>query len=124
MEETSVDRRGDGIDDGRPTGRQGSASPRSRALAAEVAVGHRDGSVHEIAEVVGEVGVVAPDEAVPAHLRVAVERHFTQDDVARAVAAEGTDEVGWIEEVAAAFAHPLATGGQQPAVGPDTAGRL
>ena len=35
-------------------------------LPVEVAVGHRDGPVDEVAEVVGEVGVVAADERVPA----------------------------------------------------------
>ena len=41
-------------------------APRRRPLAAEVSVRHRDGPVDEVAEVVREVRVVAPDEAVPA----------------------------------------------------------
>ena len=44
-----------------------SAGPAVRGpLAVEVAVRHRDGPVDEVPEVVGEVGVVATDERVPA----------------------------------------------------------
>ena len=93
-------------------------------LAVEVAVGHRHGPVEQVPEVVGEVGVVAPHERVPRHLGVAIERDLAQHDVARPVLAERRDEVVRVEEVAAALAHPLAAGRQQPAVDPDVARRL
>ena len=46
------------------------------------------------------------------------------DDVAGAVGPERRDEVVRVEEVAAALAHPLAAGREQPAVDPDLARRL
>src|SRR5689334_23634173 len=48
-------------------------------LAVEIAIGHRDRPVDEVAEVVGEVGVVAADERIPAHLGIAIERDLAQD---------------------------------------------
>ena len=54
--------------------RRRAATPRRsrrRPLAAEVAVRHRHRPVDEVAEVVREIRVVAPDEAVPADLGVA-----------------------------------------------------
>ncbi len=94
-----------------------------RALAAEVAAGHRDRPVHEVAEVVGEVRVVAAQEAVPRDVRVAVEGDLAQGHVPGAVGPERGDEVQRVEEVAPALAHPLALG-QEPAVDPDLPRRL
>ena len=45
------------------------AGARRGPLAVEIAVGHRHRAVDEVAEVVGEVGVVAADERVPARPR-------------------------------------------------------
>ena len=111
-------RPGGGEDRGPVTGRG------RGALAAEVAPGHRNRAVHEIAEVVGEIGVVAADEAVPADLRVAVEGHLAERHVARAVGPERRREVVGVEEIAAALAHPLTARGEEPAVDPDLARRL
>ena len=67
--------------------------PRCRTGAGQVAAGHRHGPVHEVPEVVGEVGVVAPDERIPADVGVAVERDLAQGHVAGAVGAEGRNDV-------------------------------
>ena len=53
-----------------------------RPLAVEVAVDHRDRAVHEVAEVVREVGVVAAHERVPRDVGVAVERDLAERHVA------------------------------------------
>ena len=87
-------------------------------LAAEVAVDHRHRPVDEVAEVVGEVGVVAADERVPGDVGVAVERDLAQRHVAGPVGSERRDHGVRVQEVAAALAHPLALD-QQPAVDPD-----
>ena len=109
----------------RPSPRQRRVAGRSRrrSLAAEVAVGHRDRPVDEVAEVVGQVGVVAAQEAVPRDVGVAVEGDLAEGHVAGAVGAERGHEVERVEEVAPALAHPLALG-QEPAVDPDLARRL
>ena len=96
----------------------------SGSLAAQVAIAHRHRSVDEVAKVVGEIGVVAPDEGIPRHLGVAVERHLAQRDVARAVGAEGRDRVVGVEHVAAALAHPIAARGEHESVDPDLARQL
>ena len=97
---------------------------RGRPGAVEVAAGHRHRPVDEVAEVVGEIGVVAPDERVPAHVGVTVERDLAQRDVPGAVGPERRDDRVRVDEVAAALAHLLAAGREQPAVDPDPARRL
>ena len=92
--------------------------PRRRPVSPEVSIDHRDGPVDEVAKVVGQIGVVAPHEGIPADVAVAVEGGLAQRDVTRPVTAQGGDHVVGVEEVAAALAHPLALG-EQPAVDPD-----
>ena len=109
----------------RPRPPRGARGPGRGPLAVEVAVGHRDRPVDEVAEVVREVGVVAPDERVPADTSASRSNgDLAQRDVAGAVGAERRDEVVRVEEVAAALAHPLAARGEQPAVDPDLPRRL
>src|SRR3972149_12077590 len=96
---------------------------RTRPPPAEIAGGHRDGAIDEVAEVVGEIGVVAAHEGVPAHVAVAVESDLAQQDVTGAVGAQHVDDRVRVQEVAAALAHALAPY-EQPAVDPDLARRL
>ena len=88
--------------------------------AVEVAAGHRQRPVHEVAEVVGQVGVVATHEAGPGDVAVPVEGDLAKHRVAGPVPAERGDHVDRVEEVAAALAHPLALC-EEPAVHPDLA---
>src|SRR5439155_12062128 len=87
-------------------------------IAVQVATGHRHGPVHEVPEVVREIGVVAPQEAVPRHVTIAIERDLPERDVAGAIGPEGGDDIDRFEEVAATLAHPLAPD-EQPAMDPD-----
>src|SRR4051794_36688153 len=82
----------------------------------DVPVGHGDGAVQQVAEVVGKVGVVATHEGVPGDLCVAIERHFAHYDVPGAIGPERRDEIVRVEEITAALAHALTAAGQQPAV--------
>ena len=91
-----------------------------RPVAIEIPVGHGHAAVDEVAQVVGQVGVVAAHEAVPGHVGVLVEGHLAQGHVARTVATQRRHHVPGLQEVAPALAHPLALG-QQPAVDPDLA---
>ena len=103
-----------------PCSAQRAARRGRRPLAVEIPVGHGHAAVDQVAQVVGEVGVVAAHEAVPGHVGVLVEGDLAQRHVARAVPAERRHHVAGLQEVAAALAHPLALG-QQPAVDPDAA---
>src|SRR4029079_5225928 len=97
------------LERGRPFGSERAVRRRRRTLAAEIPPGHGDRPVHEVAEVICQVSVVSPNEGIPRHLCIAIERDLAEGDVARAVGPERRDNVGRIEEVSATLAHPLAT---------------
>ena len=97
--------------------------PRCGALAVEVALGHRHRPVDEVAEVVGEVGVVAPDDEFSPPLRRGRTGPRARPRSGRR-RLERRHEVVRVEEVAAALAHPLAAGRHQEPVDPDVARRL
>ena len=111
--------------DRRPSGseRRRVGFARGRPGTVEVAVRHRDRAVHEVAEIIGQVRVVATHEQVPRHVRVPIERDLAQRHVADAIGPERGDEVDRIEEIAAALGHLLALHGHEP-VDPHLARRL
>src|SRR5258707_9256587 len=85
--------------------------------------GHRDRPVHEVPEIVRKVRVVAPDEAVPGDVAVAIEGDLAERDVSHPVRAERGHHVDRVEDVPAALAHPLALD-RQESVDPDLSGRF
>ena len=87
----------------------------------QVAAAHADRAVHEVAEVVGEVRVVAADEGLGRDVGVAVERHLAQDHVADAVDPERLGGLVGVADVAARLAHLLAAV-EHEAVGEDLRG--
>ena len=69
----------------------------------------------EVAEVVRQVGVVAPDEALVGEVTVLSVRRLGEHVVAEAVDPDGVDQVERVDDVAARLAHLLAAGQQPPA---------
>ena len=72
----------------------------------------------EVAEVVGEIGVVAPDEALVREVAVLAVRRVGEHVVAEPVDADGVDEVERLDDVARRLAHLLAAAEQPAADGP------
>ena len=84
VEETTLECRSIRRQTAHPVGRE-RALGRARSVAVEIAVDHRDAPVDEVAKVVGQVGVVAPDERIPGNLRVAIEGDLAERHVAGTV---------------------------------------
>ncbi|MPM73044.1 hypothetical protein SDC9_120020 [bioreactor metagenome] len=71
----------------------------SRRNGAVVLVGHRNRAVHEVAPLVGQLGVVATDELVPGEVGVAGFGAGHRDVVAQGVGSEFTQEVADVDDV-------------------------
>ena len=65
-----------------------SLDPAGGNLAAAVLVDHRQGAAGEVAQAVGEIGIVALDQGVVAEIAVLAEDHFAQQVIAQRVGAE------------------------------------
>ena len=83
---------------------------------------HRERALQEIAEVVGEIAVVALRDLLFGVREVAAERRLAQQKVAHRVGAEALGERERIDGIAEALAHLLAVDGD-PAVREDELGR-
>ncbi len=87
---------------------------RNRALA--ILPDHGQRAAGEVAQAVGQVGIVAPDERVVAETAVLAEDDFAQQEVAQGVRAHHLADGLGAHDVAARLAH-LVVFEQQPAVG-------
>ena len=111
--------RGDDPGDGvRRRGRQRAVGGRSRSHAAALRADDRGDPGDEVAEVVGQVGVVAADEPLVGEVAVLSVGGVGEDVVAEAVDADGVDEVERLDDVARRLAHLLPLAQQPPADGP------
>ncbi len=91
--------------------------------AAAVVHRHVENAVREVAEVVGEIGVVPLHHLLVREVAVGPEALIGHEVIAEAVDAEVGDEVGGRDLVQARLAHLLAAD-EQPAVREHAAGRL
>src|SRR3954454_6038965 len=73
-----------------------------------IAPDHREGSVGEVAELVGQLGVVAALEGLGRHGAVLAEGDVAQQVVAQGVGPEALDDLEGVEHVAQRLAHLLA----------------
>ena len=92
-------------------------------LCTERATRHCRCTIHKVAKVIRELGVIATNDRVPAHLAIAVKWNLAQRNEARTIGAERCNGAIRIKEVAAALTHPL-TAREEPAVHPDALRRL
>jgi hypothetical protein len=97
-------------------------SPPCGNLALPVLIDHGQRAAGEIAQAVGEIGIVAADERVVAEAAVLPEDHFAQQEVAQGVGAHHLLNRLGAHDVAARFAH-LVVLEQQPAVGENALGQ-
>ena len=95
------------------------ARPRDDALA--VAMNDRGRPADEVAEIVGQVGVVPPQHGFVREVGVLAEHHLAHDEVSEAVHAELPDVVGRLHDVANRLGH-LGAVHQPPAVADQPAG--
>ena len=86
-----------------------------RNHAAAILIDHRQRAAGQVAEAVGEIGIVAADQRVVAEAAVLAEDHFAQQEVAQRVGAEHFVDGRGAHDVAARFAH-FVVFKQQPAV--------
>ena len=83
-----------------------------------VLVHHAERAVEQVAEIVGQLGVVAADERLVGEVAVGAERHLAQQVVAERVDADVVGQLERIDDVAERLGHLLAVDGP-PAVRED-----
>ena len=113
---------GGGVDVG-GHGLQGASVLRSGPDSAALAAHHRRYARQEVAEVVGQVGVVAGQHALPGEVAVLAEGGVPEEVVAIRVDAEIGDQLRGSDLVELGLRHLLAAD-KEPAVGEHTAGQL
>ena len=91
---------------------------RRRQLAAKVLIRHRNGAVDEVADGVGEVGVVFGDKGLVGDAAVLGVGHRREEVVADGVDPEEVYEVVGVDDVAFGLAH-LVGGEEEPGVAED-----
>ncbi len=106
------------VDGGGGRLRQRTVGRRCRALAAALGADHGRDPRRQVAEVVGEVGVVAGDEAFVGEVAVLAVRGVGEDVVPEPVDADRVHEVERLDDVAGRLAHLLAAAQQPAADGP------
>ena len=85
--------------------------------------GHFDYPAEQVAEVIGQIAVVAGDEGVLGEAGVVAHGHFGEQEVAEGVHAVLVHHIHRVYGVAARFAHLVASG-EPPAVGEDGLGHF
>ena len=95
---------------------------RAGNLAVKIFARHRHRAVDQIAQRVGEVGVVGGDKALVSDGAILRKRHLGQQIVPHRIGAEPLDQIVRIQHIAARFAH-LVLAGQQPRVTEDLLGQ-
>ena len=81
---------------------------RNTQFAADIALGHREHAAGEVAEVIGQIGVVAIDHAVVGEITVEAVSHFAHHEVAQDVGPVGLFVTDGVAHVAGTFRHPRA----------------
>ena len=79
-----------------------------RQHAAELLADHRQRTLRQIAEIVGEIGIDAVDDAFVAVIAVLAERHFAHQEIAQRIDAIGVGQRERIDDIADRFRHLLA----------------
>ena len=82
--------------------------------AVEILLDHRDGAARQIAERVREITRVPLFETFPREVAVAIEGHFTQQDVAKRIGPVAVDRFAQVELHAGAFGEALAAKLHEP----------
>ena len=93
-----------------------------RDLVAAVLMDHRQRAAGQVAEAIGEIGIVAADQRVVAEGAILSEDDFAQQEVAQGVGSHHLPDGFGTHNVAAALAH-LVVFKQQPAVREDLFGQ-
>src|SRR5256885_11398830 len=88
-----------------------------------VPLDHRDRSAGQVAECVGEIGVVTLFESLPREIAVAVERNLGQQEVAERIRSIFADCIAQFEIAASRLTYAC-TANKDPAVDPNAPGNL